>query len=648
MTTASLGLKVDSSQALTADANLRKMTSAASQAEAAATRLGNASGAASNGMRSVATAANAEAGAVTAATAATRAYNAAMMMQDKAIRSTLQQRSMMIYQLNDVGVSLASGMNPMLVAVQQGSQIFQNGFAPALRTIIDLAKGFVVTFWPVATVVGAVALAIGGMTNEINKTSKVTVGFGDTFKAVGQTLWNTFTNFIKPVTDSIGSVFAQAWTIAADATRTALNYLINSMVGAVKTIGVLWSGLPAAVGEVSIKMANAIISGIEWAINGASRALNSFIGKYNEGLTQMGQKTLPTFGGIDIPRASNPFEGAGASLGQGLGDVANENVDYIGGFYDSVKDQAIKNAIAGNKDLAKAAGEAAKELERQSAAYDKIVTGANQFIEGQRLSVETLGMSAEAIAAAKYEQELLNKAANDNIDLTPQQTEQLGLLAQGMAAAEEAARLMTEAYEFGKGVFTGFFEEIRGGISEGKSLWESLASAATNALDKITSKALDMAMNGVWDMIFGAFSGGFGGGMGSGMAGTSSITGSSGGFFPGFAGGGYTGSGSRSGGMDGQGGFMAMLHPQETVIDHTRGQAANNNGGGTTVVRIELGPDLEGRIVQQAGAQTIQIVQASAPGIAEQGANGALSKLGSGEGDGSMRRFGVQPQAKRR
>jgi hypothetical protein len=40
---------------------------------------------------------------------------------------------------------------------------------------------------------------------------------------------------------------------------------------------------------------------------------------------------------------------------------------------------------------------------------------------------------------------------------------------------------------------------------------------------------------------------------------------------PSFDGGGYTGNGSRTGGLDGQGGFMAMLHPQETVTDHTRG-----------------------------------------------------------------------------
>jgi hypothetical protein len=45
-----------------------------------------------------------------------------------------------------------------------------------------------------------------------------------------------------------------------------------------------------------------------------------------------------------------------------------------------------------------------------------------------------------------------------------------------------------------------------------------------------------------------------------------------------FEGGGYTGSGSRAGGLDGKGGFPAILHPNETVIDHTKGQ-----GMGATV-----------------------------------------------------------------
>ncbi len=44
-----------------------------------------------------------------------------------------------------------------------------------------------------------------------------------------------------------------------------------------------------------------------------------------------------------------------------------------------------------------------------------------------------------------------------------------------------------------------------------------------------------------------------------------------------FEGGGFTGHGSRSGGVDGKGGVPAILHPNETVIDHTK------SGGAQTV-----------------------------------------------------------------
>lgn len=59
-----------------------------------------------------------------------------------------------------------------------------------------------------------------------------------------------------------------------------------------------------------------------------------------------------------------------------------------------------------------------------------------------------------------------------------------------------------------------------------------------------------------------------------------------------FDGGGFTGSGPRSGGLDGKGGFMAMVHPNETIIDHTKNtvapvaqpvQSASQRTGGTDV-----------------------------------------------------------------
>lgn len=60
---------------------------------------------------------------------------------------------------------------------------------------------------------------------------------------------------------------------------------------------------------------------------------------------------------------------------------------------------------------------------------------------------------------------------------------------------------------------------------------------------------------------------------------------------PSFDGGGYTGNGSRSGGLDGKGGFWAVMHPQETVIDHTKSSGSVNSGsssGGNVTVNVSL------------------------------------------------------------
>ena len=60
---------------------------------------------------------------------------------------------------------------------------------------------------------------------------------------------------------------------------------------------------------------------------------------------------------------------------------------------------------------------------------------------------------------------------------------------------------------------------------------------------------------------------------------------------PSFDGGGYTGNGSRTGGLDGKGGFWAMMHPKETVIDHTKSNgsvSSGSSGGGNVTVNVSL------------------------------------------------------------
>ncbi len=51
-----------------------------------------------------------------------------------------------------------------------------------------------------------------------------------------------------------------------------------------------------------------------------------------------------------------------------------------------------------------------------------------------------------------------------------------------------------------------------------------------------------------------------------------------------FEGGGFTGFGARTGGVDGKGGFPAILHPNETVVDHTKSGGRSRSGGDQRVI----------------------------------------------------------------
>jgi hypothetical protein len=145
-------------------------------------------------------------------------------------------------------------------------------------------------------------------------------------------------------------------------------------------------------------------------------------------------------------------------------------------------------------------------------AYAKLIESSQQRVQSARLEAQTLGMTREEVARLTIEQELLNKAANDNIKLTPNQTSALKELASQIAETEEHTKRLKDAYDFGRSVMNGFFTDLKSNLREGKGLWGSFAAAGANALDRIADKALGMAADGIWDLIFGAIMGGIGGG----------------------------------------------------------------------------------------------------------------------------------------
>lgn len=79
-------------------------------------------------------------------------------------------------------------------------------------------------------------------------------------------------------------------------------------------------------------------------------------------------------------------------------------------------------------------------------------------------------------------------------------------------------------------------------------------------------------------------------------------------------GGGFTGRGARSGGVDGKGGFPAILHPNETVIDHTKGQSGgvvvNQVINVTTGVQQTVRTEIQNMLPQIANASKAAVLDA--------------------------------------
>lgn len=128
-------------------------------------------------------------------------------------------------------------------------------------------------------------------------------------------------------------------------------------------------------------------------------------------------------------------------------------------------------------------------------------------------------------------------------------------------AAEEIKKIFDDiSKSIETTLMTGFKAVIKG--------TKSLKDYLIDVLDTILDKTIELLMQPIFSGIASSIAGSI-----MGFAGIAPPPAAS------FAGGGFTGRGSRVGGVDGKGGFNAVLHPNESVIDHTIAQTQSGNRG---------------------------------------------------------------------
>lgn len=204
-----------------------------------------------------------------------------------------------------------------------------------------------------------------------------------------------------------------------------------------------------------------------------------------------------------------------------------------------------------------------------------ILESADREIQQLERQIELLGKSNQEVAVAEARWAMLDAAkkagipVNDTLNAQiDQQAAQVGQL----TAELEQAQLQQEQFDQ---AIEGIANAFSNAILEGENLRDSLASIfkqiAANILNAGIQQALTQAFSGA-----GGGGGWFSGLLSAAFGGTKAAV-------PSYDGGGFTGYGSRSGGIDGKGGELAILHPNETVLDHTRGQGGGAAGGSVDV-----------------------------------------------------------------
>jgi len=265
---------------------------------------------------------------------------------------------------------------------------------------------------------------------------------------------------------------------------------------------------------------------------------------------------------------------------------------------------------------------------RWAASYDATAKATQATIDGtkaMRDNTAEMGLSEDSLLALKQariddeiaaQQRMLAILTTNDIE-----SENTRAIRENIVALEDRRKAMGEAKERSEQVALWKTVEQAGHdafmhIGEGgKSVLDRLKQTLQNGLlellyqmtmkkwivtiqENVISSGAGSAGGGGLGGLFGSIGEFFGGGSGAASAASETAAMSA---WASLDGGGYTGDGPRTGGVDGKGGFPAIIHPQESWTDHTKG-GSSAGGGDTSIsmpVSLTINGNADNQVVQQ-------------------------------------------------
>ena len=497
------------------------------------------------------------------------------------------------YQVGDFAVQVANGTSKMQAFGQQAPQLLQ-------------------IFGPIGAVVGAAVAIFAAFGVAVQKSGKEVTNLGSTLGVLQEPLMSV-KDSIMSVKDAFGSALPfivrniDTALIAAGLFAAVVGVkMVKAMVLSAKT-GRIFAGVMVQVRAAVV--ASALSAGRFSTVMVAARSATLLLGGALKAVGAILMRFLPIAIIVGAAKLIEMFlqlkRGAGGfaiALGL-LKDVAFESFGRIADYGDKMYLGLQKGILTFKLNFM-------NSLVPIAQAFDKLASGIvdawnSKFPEDGRLSVLRLNIGSTVAdnledASSEVQSEL------DGVNSSLQKVNM------GLAAPMKSLNALRDAFKNGAlevdifgdsgqnaadklagsidGKLSPAMERLNGIL---KTVEQSFENAMMSAVDgtKSTKEAFKSMASEIIKELYRVFVvkqiTGFIMGAVGGYFNANQVSGPSMPFGTGnvrpmartFAGGGYTGNGPRAGGLDGKGGFMAMLHPRETVTDHTKG-----SGGGQVVV----------------------------------------------------------------
>lgn len=382
---ATLGIRVEAQEVATADTHLDNLSASANRAETSVDKL--------------AAAARRADGATGTMNVAVRQQQQVLTASRNAMGLTTAEGLNLSRQFADIGVTAAMGMNPLMIALQQGPQLLDIFQMAAIRTgttvratMTTAAASMAAALAPFLPIIAAVGIAIGAtaaawglatrsMSNDVGDLTKsmglnedqlkrlkdenvsTTITAGDAWRGLGTTIKEVFQETFGDELKWVSERWDEFMTFAGKAALAAAAGIGAAFIGTYNVIRNNWRSLPAVIGDAAITAANIAIRAVEGIVNAGIAGLNKLI-QGARGLSAINPAFrlaggMGDIGTVSFGRIDNPFAGAAATLGtNAAGEYVaafQQNLQAMAGFYERWMDNA---EASGRARIRKAAGDA--------------------------------------------------------------------------------------------------------------------------------------------------------------------------------------------------------------------------------------------------------------------------------------------------